>query len=213
MNRRVLPLGGLLLLATGCFTEDTSNLLVSPSPFGPTPRPVTPTRVAHAPATEEVAKRVLAVGAKVVAANPQMALRPVFETAGLPQPEIFHQVSAPASRTRRSSSPRAWCASARPTPSWPPSWRWSWASSCPSARPWCRPARACPTAACRRRGRWHRLARDLWPVRWHALRRAGQARQAARSAKRPAATPAGGRKCWRERISRAPATRPPTSTT
>jgi hypothetical protein len=93
MNRRVVPLGGLLLLMTGCFGEDTSSLLVSPSPFGPQARPVRPTQVAHAPATEEVAKRVGAVGLKVVTANPQMALRPQFISIGSPQLEIFHQTT------------------------------------------------------------------------------------------------------------------------
>jgi hypothetical protein len=95
MNRR-WPLGGLLLLAAGCFSEDTNSLLVSPDPFGTQPRPATPatiTRVAHAPATEAVAKRAALVGQKVVVANPQTALRPEIITIGSPKPEIFHQVS------------------------------------------------------------------------------------------------------------------------
>jgi hypothetical protein len=90
MSRRLVPLGGLLLLG-GCFGEDTRSLLVAPSPFGPQARPATPIRTAHSPAREEVAKRVALVGRKVLEANPQIAVRPVFLTLGTPQLDVFHE--------------------------------------------------------------------------------------------------------------------------
>ena len=42
------------------------------------------------PGTEETASRVLAVGQKIVVANPQIGLRPTFATVAAPHPEIFH---------------------------------------------------------------------------------------------------------------------------
>ncbi len=90
MYRRLVPLCGLFLLA-GCFGDDTSSMLVSPSPFGPQARPNLPTRATHAPATEAVAVHVAEVGRKVLDANPQIALRPHFTTSGDPKPDVAHQ--------------------------------------------------------------------------------------------------------------------------
>lgn len=92
MVRRLLPLGlSLSLTCAGCLPDDRPNtLLVQPSPFGNVPAPPAP-RVACAPATGEAAMRVNDVGQKIVQANKQAGLRPVFVTAGAPQPEIFHK--------------------------------------------------------------------------------------------------------------------------
>jgi len=47
--------------------------------------------VSKAPATEATAKRVLAVGHKLILANPELGMRPLFLTVGVPHPEIFHR--------------------------------------------------------------------------------------------------------------------------
>ena len=93
MLPRVLPLCLPLLVAVGgCLTEETGTLLVEPNPFGPPPTAAPPTKVAHAPATEEAEKRVVLVGQKILAANPQASLRAMlFITHGSPQPEVFHR--------------------------------------------------------------------------------------------------------------------------
>jgi hypothetical protein len=80
----------LSLLAAGCLDEHRS-LMVTAGPSGEpvVARSLNP--VQRAPATEEAGKRVITVGQKVVAANPQLGLRPAFCTAGLPDPEIFHR--------------------------------------------------------------------------------------------------------------------------
>jgi hypothetical protein len=91
MTLRVLAAGAsMAVLGLGC-VEESRSLLVSP-PAGPQPvvaRALNPTR--QAPATEQVAKRVIMVGQKVVSANPQLGLRPMFITHGNPAPEIFHK--------------------------------------------------------------------------------------------------------------------------
>jgi hypothetical protein len=86
-------LGGLLLLAAGCFADDKPPL-VAPSPFGPTAQVPGATRLVNAPApepTQEVALRVAAVGKKVQDANPQIAMSVTFTTVGAPHPEAFHR--------------------------------------------------------------------------------------------------------------------------
>jgi hypothetical protein len=80
----------LLLAASGCLSEDGKPMLVSADPFGGAPRLPPPQRVAHAPATEETARRVTLVGEKVLTSNRQIGLHPLFLTVGSPQPDIFH---------------------------------------------------------------------------------------------------------------------------
>lgn len=76
----------LLLLLGGCLDE-SGPLLVSGEP----PPPNRPARhVSRAPATEATAKRVIAVGARLVTANPQAGIRPLFVTIGAPHLELFH---------------------------------------------------------------------------------------------------------------------------
>jgi hypothetical protein len=101
MVRRCLPLGLLAaILATGCvnqfkeFIGDTQPTnLVPPSTVG-TDNPAAATRPrdrsAYPPASGEIGWRVEMVGRKVLTANPQTGLRPVFITIGSPEPEVFH---------------------------------------------------------------------------------------------------------------------------
>jgi hypothetical protein len=91
MSGRLLAAWLPLLLAGGCLDEHHTRV-VSSGPMAPAP-PASRTEryVSPAPATEATAQRVLAVGQKVVLANPQMGLRPIFLTVGSPQPEIFHR--------------------------------------------------------------------------------------------------------------------------
>ena len=82
MPRRVWA-GGVILLAGGCLTGTESATLVPGNPF--ITEACKPTEVRHiveAPGTKEAADRVLAVGGKVIAANPQIGFRPRFSTIG-----------------------------------------------------------------------------------------------------------------------------------
>ncbi|HZY86947.1 MAG TPA: hypothetical protein VFE78_19085 [Gemmataceae bacterium] len=90
MTRCVSQLWLLLLLpAAGCFADGPQKL-VSANPFGNTPPKGTPARVMYAPASEETGKRVGQVGEKLLAANRQTIIHPVFQTVGSSQPEVFH---------------------------------------------------------------------------------------------------------------------------
>jgi hypothetical protein len=94
MRGRVGPVGVLLLLTAGGCLPTESAPLVSANPFDDGPRPpksVQPVQVAHAPASEEAAKRVLRVAEQVRVANPQLALRPLYTTIGAPWEEVFHR--------------------------------------------------------------------------------------------------------------------------
>jgi hypothetical protein len=106
MARRLLPaLLSLLPLAAGCAELNgfdwekplggaggkDATPLVSANPFqnaGSTP---TPSRsLSCPPATAEAATRVTQVGQKILAANPQLGVRPLFVTVGAPSNEVFH---------------------------------------------------------------------------------------------------------------------------
>jgi len=74
--------------------DDGGTALVPTSPFGVPLGSVQQTHtVAFAPASRETALRVDRVGRDVLAANPQVGLRPLFATIGAAQPELFHQGS------------------------------------------------------------------------------------------------------------------------
>jgi hypothetical protein len=86
------PLSALapLLLVAGC-VEDHRTQFVRPGP-STVPAPRASTRSAsRAPATEAAGRRVVATGRKLLDANPQLGMRPVFLTVGAPHPEVFHQ--------------------------------------------------------------------------------------------------------------------------
>jgi len=87
----------LLLCLAGCLSGPTETALVPPTPFGPPSSAQTDRRqrTSMSPATEEASLRVHNVGQKVIAANPQLKLKPIFSTVGAsasgsPTEEIFH---------------------------------------------------------------------------------------------------------------------------
>jgi len=77
-----------LLFLGGC--TGSEHALVSSNGFDGNPVQ-TAHSASYAPAPEEQAKSVDAVGRKILAANKKYGLEPIFVTAGAPQPEIFHQ--------------------------------------------------------------------------------------------------------------------------
>jgi hypothetical protein len=88
-------MGAALLLAAGCLpTKEEALPTVKPSPFGPTP-PASAGQMVKLPkqpqASKEQALRVEIVGQKLIQANPQIGLRPLFITPGVPTPELYHQ--------------------------------------------------------------------------------------------------------------------------
>jgi predicted Zn-dependent protease len=88
MLRRVLPIG--LLAAVGCFPDPSATQLVPANPFQSNSVVQPPKHVSYSPAAEETAKRVGLVGQKVLMANPQLGMRPLFRTIGAPHAEVFH---------------------------------------------------------------------------------------------------------------------------
>ncbi len=84
----------LVVLVCGCLpldlTDQRSTALVSNNPFGVQASPTTQAKANFAPASQEVSLRVDQVGREILAANPQIGLRPLFATIGAPQPELFH---------------------------------------------------------------------------------------------------------------------------
>jgi hypothetical protein len=95
MLRRCLPLGIVFLAAAlGCVGDDP-NFLVPVNPFSNGPAPAAPAQASSAvPPSAESATRVALVGQKILAANPQLGLRPVFRTIGAPTEEVFHHGTA-----------------------------------------------------------------------------------------------------------------------
>jgi hypothetical protein len=101
MRRSILVLLlGSGLVASGCVSqlmqefigEPQSTTLVPPtSPENNPPAPPPAARSSYAPAAGETALRVDMVGRKILAANPQAGLQPLFITVGSPQPELFHR--------------------------------------------------------------------------------------------------------------------------
>jgi len=102
-------------MVSGCLGDDEKTKLVPSEPFGNTPSasseglrttlapstslnprtalsptgPVTKTSIRPAPA--ESAARVDLLGRNILAANPQIGMKPQFMVIGSPQPEIFHK--------------------------------------------------------------------------------------------------------------------------
>jgi hypothetical protein len=81
----------LLMIAGGCTDSRVAQTdLVSASPFNEgAPRPQT--EIALSPAPVDVAARVDQLGRRLLAANPQANIKPVFTTIGASEPEIFHR--------------------------------------------------------------------------------------------------------------------------
>jgi hypothetical protein len=91
MRRRVGSIAfGVCLLLLGCVPSEDAQTLVS-NPFGQPPN-VQLNKPSYTPAEKEVALRVGSVGKKIVEANPQLALQPMFITIGSPEQfELFHK--------------------------------------------------------------------------------------------------------------------------
>jgi hypothetical protein len=89
MSRRVLPL--LLFVLAGCWLEDKPNqLIVEPGPLYPAPR-LPDVKNYCTPATKEAATRAAEMSQRILAANPQIGMKPLTLTIGGDQPEIFHR--------------------------------------------------------------------------------------------------------------------------
>jgi hypothetical protein len=94
MIHRSWLLAGPVLLAAGCLNQQSETSLVPDNPFGYTPPAPTQTRAAYAPAPLETAARVDTLGRKILAANKETGVKPLFRTIGVPQAEVFHYGTA-----------------------------------------------------------------------------------------------------------------------
>ncbi|MBL8793352.1 MAG: hypothetical protein JNM56_05570 [Planctomycetia bacterium] len=89
--RTSLPFFSLCLLGAGCFPPETKTTLVPESPFSAPQAAPAVQRTGYAPAATEVSARVDQLGRNILAANPQIGVRPLFRTVGSPHVEIFHR--------------------------------------------------------------------------------------------------------------------------
>ena len=91
MTTRVALLTFILGVAVGgCLSDEQKLTTVSSSPFSRPGRTQTVSLKQAPPATKELALRVDRVGQKIVAANPRLKQKVVFQTVGAPHEEIFH---------------------------------------------------------------------------------------------------------------------------
>jgi hypothetical protein len=86
----LLILSAFFFGTIGCLPRESNTTLVPSNPFGGPPPPQTARRSPQ-PASIQAAARVDSLGRKIVAANPQLGMPPLFRTIGVPQPETFHQ--------------------------------------------------------------------------------------------------------------------------
>jgi hypothetical protein len=77
-------------IGMGCLPREANTTLVPSNPFGNVPPPQI-TQTSLAPASLQAAARVDSLGRKILTANPQTGIQPLFRTIGASQPEIFHQ--------------------------------------------------------------------------------------------------------------------------
>lgn len=88
MDRRLLIVP--LFALAGCVNDKESEMLVAPNPFsGPTQ--VTRAQTTFPQAAIDSAARVDQLGRRILAANPQIGLRPYFCAIGSQNEEVFHQ--------------------------------------------------------------------------------------------------------------------------
>lgn len=78
------------LAAVGCVTPPEKTAQVSGQFFDSSPAPASVAKSPIPAADTSICARVDFVGRKVVAANPQIGMRPLFATIQSPTPEIFH---------------------------------------------------------------------------------------------------------------------------
>jgi len=96
---RYLLLFASLGLVPGCVPlefidpsiRDQGPAAVPSNPFGTLAPNGTVTQTSYTPASGEWTGRVNNVGRKLIAANPQLGIKPLFGTIGSAQPELFHQ--------------------------------------------------------------------------------------------------------------------------
>ncbi len=87
---RWLFLPAWFVCLNGCVITQPTTPLVPSNPFGSAPS--APLGQAPlAPASLQAAARVDGVGRKILAANSQLGIQPLFRTIGTPQAEVFHQ--------------------------------------------------------------------------------------------------------------------------
>jgi predicted Zn-dependent protease len=94
----LLPAVGCLVLfplstflAAGCLPLDAgTTAVVQSNPFNNAPPAPPPLQANYAPASLEAAARVDTLGRQILAANPQIGLKPMFQTIGAPEPALFH---------------------------------------------------------------------------------------------------------------------------
>jgi hypothetical protein len=79
-----------VLVAGGCVWDEPETTLVSPSPFNHVAAAPQRNQSGYKPAATEAAARGDMLGRKIIAANRQIGVRPLFRTIGAPQPEVFH---------------------------------------------------------------------------------------------------------------------------
>ena len=98
MVTRVWPgMLALVLVVTGCVSDEQKLTTVSSNPFsGPTRTQSAWVKQAP-PATQKVSLRVSEMGQKIMAANPRFGRKVAFLTLGVPQLEVFHRVGHLAS--------------------------------------------------------------------------------------------------------------------
>src|SRR5262249_11540571 len=88
MVRRIVPVCLPFVFASvACLGEEPAAVLVPTNPFQAPTNGQAPHLVC-APSTQEASGRVTALGQKILAANPQLGLRPMFQTVGAPHTEI-----------------------------------------------------------------------------------------------------------------------------
>lgn len=80
-------------LVAGC-SSTGPNATVAANPFETRPAASPIRQASFNPASIQAAARVDLLGRKLVDANPQAGVRPLFRTIGAPQPEIFHHGTA-----------------------------------------------------------------------------------------------------------------------
>src|ERR1700733_1932795 len=90
---RIVALLSLIVIG-GCFSLPTGDgdkiNLVSNNPFGVEAPPAAATKASYPPASNEISLRVDKVGRDLLAANPQIALKPLFGTINAEPLEVFH---------------------------------------------------------------------------------------------------------------------------
>jgi hypothetical protein len=81
----------LLLVSGGCLNNGSKTSLVSSSPLGDPAASGSIARTSVKPGSTESAARADLLGRKILAANPQIGMKPMFLVIGSPEPEIFHK--------------------------------------------------------------------------------------------------------------------------